>query len=416
MNAKPGAAKFPAAPTWSQRLTSVGVTGTNGKTSTTSFLAAILHEFAPPVPRTTTLGLFLGEQEQLDLQRSYTGFLELMQRGLEQGATLAVLEVTSEVLGRGFAQAWPFTVGVFTNLSHDHLDAHHSVEHYFASKAQLFLHLTAGGTAVLNGADEVAPLLAEVTPAQVRQLRYGVASRGAAQLPLDVRAEKVEVSWQGTRARLEALTDAGRALNLPEQLEVGAIGEIFIENALAALLAACALGVPATRAAAALKLQGAPRGRFEVVHTAPHVVIDYAHTPDALQRTLSTARGLCAGQLWVIFGAGGNRDKQKRPEMGRAAAGADHVVLTTDNPRDESPQAIAAQIAAGLMAAAPDREPPRTQLDRALAIAETLAAAGPQDCILIAGKGHEGGIERQGSLSGLGDHALVDAALAALSR
>src|SRR5690606_34507790 len=117
MSAKSGPAKFPAAPAWSAQLTSVGVTGTNGKTSTTSFLAAILEEYAAPVPRTTTLGLFLGEQEQTDLDKTYVGFLKLMQRGLERGAKFAALEVTSEVLGRGFAQAWPFTVGVFTNLS-----------------------------------------------------------------------------------------------------------------------------------------------------------------------------------------------------------------------------------------------------------------------------------------------------------
>lgn len=401
---------FPDPPSWSTQLTNVGITGTNGKTSTTSFLAAILEDFAAPVPRTTTLGLYLGPEQQIDLPQSYLGFIRLMERARDRGARFASLEVTSEVLARGFAQKWPFRAAIFTNLSHDHLDAHQSPEHYFASKAQLFLHLPPGSTAVINGADEVAPLLAEVTPEHVKKLFYGVPSRGAAQLPLDVSVEDVRLSWKGTRARVVALTEAARALELPAQLELGAIGEIFLENALAALVMATALGVPADRAARVLGSQGAPKGRFEVVHTAPHVVIDYAHTPDALSRTLQTARALCEGELWVIFGAGGNRDKDKRPEMGKAAAGADHVVLTTDNPRDESPRAIVEAIAEGLRRV--DGAPlPQIQLDRALAISQTLRRAAPRDTIVIAGKGHEAGIVREGALQGEGDHALVARAL-----
>ncbi|MGE3670134.1 MAG: Mur ligase family protein [Polyangiaceae bacterium] len=401
---------FPDPPSWSERFLSVGITGTNGKTSTTSFLAAMLDDFAPPVPRTTTLGLWLGAEQQTDLPQTYLGFIRLLERARDRGARFASLEVTSEVLAQGFAQKWPFRAAIFTNLSHDHLDAHQSPEHYFASKAQLFLHLPKGATAVINGADEVSPLLAEVTPDHVKKLFYGVPSRGAPQLPLDVSVEDVSLSWQGTRARVVALTEAARALELPEQLELGAIGEIFLENALAALIMATALGVPADRAARVLALQQAPRGRFEVVHESPHVIIDYAHTPDALSRTLRTAKALCEGELWVIFGAGGNRDKDKRPEMGKAAASADHVVLTTDNPRDESPLAIAEAIAAGLKRV--DGAPlPQIQLDRALAIAQTLNQADPHDTVVIAGKGHETGILRDGQLQGQGDHELVARAL-----
>ncbi|MCB9585361.1 MAG: UDP-N-acetylmuramoyl-L-alanyl-D-glutamate--2,6-diaminopimelate ligase [Polyangiaceae bacterium] len=401
---------FPDPPSWSERFLSVGITGTNGKTSTTSFLAAILDDFAPPVPRTTTLGLWLGPEQQTDLPQTYLGFIRLLERARDRGARFASLEVTSEVLAQGFAQKWPFRAAIFTNLSHDHLDAHQSPEHYFASKAQLFVHLPPGASAVINGADEVSPLLAEVTPAHVNKLFYGVASRGAPQLPLDVSVEDISLSWQGTRARVVALTEAARALELPEQLELGAIGEIFLENALAALIMATALGVPADRAARVLALEQAPRGRFEVVHESPHVIIDYAHTPDALSRTLRTARSLCGGELWVIFGAGGNRDKAKRPEMGKAASCADHVVLTTDNPRDESPQAIAEAIAEGLKSV--DGAPlPQIQLDRGLAIAETIQRAHPSDTIVVAGKGHESGILRDGELRGQSDHELVARAL-----
>ncbi len=412
------AARFPPPPPWSHTICSVGVTGTNGKTSTTSFLAAMLEAAGSPVIRATTLGMFLSAEEQADLPKSHQGFLTLAERGHARGARYAALEVTSQALARGFAQGWPFRAAIFTNLSHDHLDAHDSPEHYFASKAQLFLHLPQGGFAIVNGADEVAPLLLEVTPEHVTRLCYGAPWRGTAQAPLDVSLEQPELSWSGTRARLTCHNDRARALELPAQLELGAVGEIYLENAVAALLAAAAIGIPAAGAARLLKAQRAPRGRFEVVHEQPYVVIDYAHSPDALERTLATARRLTSGKLTAIFGAGGNRDAAKRPAMGRAARVADHVVLTTDNPRDESPRSIAEQIAKGLTAEG--SLSPHIQLDRARAIQEALAQASAEDTLVIAGKGHEAGSELGSAEArrtlGEGDHALVRRALDALRR
>jgi UDP-N-acetylmuramoyl-L-alanyl-D-glutamate--2,6-diaminopimelate ligase len=223
-----------------------------------------------------------------------------------------------------------------------------------------------------------------VIPDDVEVIRYGVPSRGPAWAPPDLAARAIRPSWLGTQFELEP---SARFPELPSMLQIRAIGEIFVENALAALAAALAAGVPIAAATAALARVPAPPGRFQVVHERPHVVIDYAHTPDALSRTIVTARALCTGCLSVVFGAGGERDRAKRPLLGAAAVAADRVWLTSDNPRHEDPLAIIEQVAAGLREAGRghfEREP-----DRALAIERALREAGPDDLILIAGKGHE---------------------------
>jgi UDP-N-acetylmuramyl tripeptide synthase len=231
---------------------------------------------------------------------------------------------------------------------------------------------------VLNGRDEASALLEEVIPKGVRVLRYGVPSRGAARGALDLEAERVEVGWDGTRVICKGALE----------LRVRAHGEIYAENALAAYLGATAAGVPGEDAARAIAECPAPPGRFEVVHRRPYVVVDYAHSPDALARTVATGRALCdreRGELTVVFGAGGKRDRAKRAPMGEAARPADRVVLTSDNPRSEDPGAIADEIARGLVGhAGVSRE-----LDRARAIRDAIERASPSDVVLICGKGHE---------------------------
>jgi UDP-N-acetylmuramoyl-L-alanyl-D-glutamate--2,6-diaminopimelate ligase len=285
-------------------------------------------------------------------------------------------------LSLGFARAWPCQLGVFTNLSLDHSDAHGSAEHYLASKAQLFMSLPEGGAALLNGCDPNAALLREVIDPSVDVAHYGLGSRGSAWAPLDLSATDVRVGLEGTRA---TLVGSARFRDLPAELEIRGVGQIFLENALAALGAALRLGVPAAAAVRALAHLAPPPGRFQVVRRAPDVVVDYAHTPDALERTLQTARGVCRGSLCVVFGAGGERDRSKRPLLGAAARQADRVVLTSDNPRSESPARIADEIAAGLGS----HPNVARELDRELAIRSAIAAAGPDDLVLIAGKGHE---------------------------
>ena len=325
------------------------------------------------------------------MTRDFAGFLATMRATLDRGGRYAALELTSEALARGFARAWPCTVGVFTNLTHDHLDAHGSPEHYLASKAQLFVSLPPeGGAAVLNGADPASELIAEVIPRGVRIVRFACPSRGTAAREPDLLASRVEPSWEGTRVAIEARGElAGRA---PAELRIRAIGDLYAENALAALGAALVVGVPPDDAAAALAAAPVPRGRFEPVAVSdangggPRVVVDYAHTPDALARTLAIARGLCAGaRLWVVFGAGGDRDRDKRAPMGAAASSADHVILTSDNPRSEDPASIATAIRSGIEGGADVR----VELDRRAAIAGAIRDAAESDVVVIAGKGHE---------------------------
>jgi UDP-N-acetylmuramoyl-L-alanyl-D-glutamate--2,6-diaminopimelate ligase len=369
-------------------------------------LSAALGTLRQPVPNITTLGFFM-DDEPFETPRTHSGLLLALREGLNRGAQHAVLEMTSEALALGYAQAWPCWGATFTNLSHDHLDAHQSAEHYLASKAQLFMALPAGGYAVLNGCDEACVLLAEILPAGVRLLRYGIATRGAAHAPLDLEAVDVQIGWAGTTARLVTSLPG-----MPERLHVRAIGAEHMENALAALAAATLAGAEPARAAHAIELAAARPGRFEVHGAGPHVVVDFAHTPDALTRTLATARSLCSGALSVVFGAGGNRDKDKRPAMGEAARQADRVFLTTDNCRDEDPAAICAALGAGLVG-----HPQVTvELDRARAIGHAIAHASTDDVVLVAGRGPERELQIGHQRVALVDGEVVDAALASRSR
>lgn len=405
--------RVPAPPAWSAQLFTVGVTGTNGKTTTTAWVAKAMQRLARatgagPVARATTVGFFLDDEERT-VEKSYDGFVDAMRACVERDGRYAAVELTSEALAGGFARAWQCRVGVFTNLTHDHLDAHGSPEHYLASKAQLFVSLPPGGTAVLNAGDPVFDLLAEIVPQGVKIVSYAVPSRGDVRGTPDLVATEVDVSWRGTRIRC-AVRDPSSGL--PAELHVRAVGEVYAENALAALLGAVAAGVPPADAAAALAEAPAPPGRFEVVHERPYVVVDYAHSPDALARTVQTARKLADaadGRLFVVFGAGGQRDQAKRAPMGEAARPADHVILTTDNPRDEDPVLIARAVAEGLAGHASVR----TELDRARAITSAVSAAGDDDVVLIAGKGHETEQVVGAETSPFSDAAVARQALAA---
>lgn len=378
-----GRALYPPPPPWSRALPTVGVTGTNGKTTTTAWIAAALRAgTGAPVVRATTVGVFV-DDEPLDVPATYDGFLAAMRAGLDRGGRAAAIELTSEALAAGFAAAWPVRTGVFTNLTHDHLDAHGSPEHYLASKAQLFVHLPADGAAVLNGRDPVWSLLAEVLPRGARTIFYGAPGRGGGEgdAPLDLEALRVEPAWSGTELTLRA----PEGWSAPSTLRVRAVGEVYAENALAALAGAVAAGVPADVAAEAIAAAPPPPGRFEVVAERPYLVVDYAHSPDALERVVRTAKRIASGRVTVVFGAGGDRDRAKRAPMGRAARAADRVIVTTDNPRREDPAAIAAAIRAGLEGHAGAE----TILDRGEAIALAVRDAGPDDVVLVAGRGHE---------------------------
>ncbi|MEZ4380983.1 MAG: UDP-N-acetylmuramyl-tripeptide synthetase [Nannocystaceae bacterium] len=396
----------PAAFPWAEPWLTVGVTGTNGKSSTTAMVAAILGADGHPVLTATTTGYRVGGRAAAT-PANWRAFLELARAADREGCRRAAIEVTSQALARGHAKRWRFDVGVFTNLSEDHRSTHGTWEHYLASKAQLFVHLGPGRGAVLNACDPASELLDRVIPADVERRWYGAPSRGPFLRAPELAAAAVEVDAAGTRITLAPSPTAAR---FGGALETPMVGEVFAENALAAALAGLAAGVPAAQIREAIAACPPPAGRFEVVARAPTVVIDYAHAPDALTRTCAAARALAgAARLIVVFGAGGGTDPGKRAPMGAAVAAlADAAIITNDNPRDEDPQAIAADLRAGMTGG---RAAIGCQLDRRAAIAEALAQARAEDVILIAGKGHERGQTIAGVTTPFSDRDVVDSLL-----
>jgi UDP-N-acetylmuramoyl-L-alanyl-D-glutamate--2,6-diaminopimelate ligase len=371
---------------WAEPYLTVGTTGTNGKTSTTLLVAHALRAGGRSVLSETTLG-YRFDDEELDVPRTTVGFYTALEGAAQRGARHAAVEVTSEALARGFAKRWRFDIGVFTNLTRDHLDAHGSWEHYLASKAQLFAHLPPNGAAVLNGCDEVAPLLERITPANVKRTFYGSKSRGEPRAALDLAVAKVGLAADGTTIDLEPSILAEQ---LGNRLRVQLVGEVFAENALAAACAALHAGTPGDAVVRGLAACPVVPGRFEVLYRGPIVAVDFAHTPDALARACETARVLAGdSRVIVVFGAGGERDKGKRGPMGEAVASrADEAIITTDNPRREDPRDIAKAITQG---AKNRRAKVRQVPDRREAIESALMSAKPGDVVVIAGKGHERG-------------------------
>jgi UDP-N-acetylmuramoyl-L-alanyl-D-glutamate--2,6-diaminopimelate ligase len=376
---------YPPPPGWASALRSVGVTGTNGKTSTTTYLAAALAELATPVAWVTTVGSGVGDPRH-DLGQpppaDHGRFLLMMDQLRSRGGRWAAIEVTSASLGLGFARAWPCAIAVFTNLGHDHMRTHGTVEHYLASKAQLFVHLPPGGIAVLNAGDPNAELLAEIVPAHASILWFAGPDRALDRV-VDVRVRRADPDWSGLAVELEVAA----WIDPPEPVRLANPATVQAENYAAALLAAIAAGVPSRLAARAIARCPAPRGRFESIVTdgKPRVVVDYAHDPEALRRLLADARRLITGSLVLVFGAGGDTDVNKRLPMGAAAGLADRVWLTSDNPRHEDPAIIAAALRAGV----PADIPCVVELDRSRAIARAIAEARPEDLVVISGKGHE---------------------------
>ncbi|RMG13917.1 MAG: UDP-N-acetylmuramoyl-L-alanyl-D-glutamate--2,6-diaminopimelate ligase [Planctomycetota bacterium] len=359
-----------------------GVTGTNGKT-TTSFLLAALFESAGQ--RCGLLGTVVnrvgGRPRPARMTTPDAPELhEALAAARSAGERDLVMEVSSHALDQRRVAGVRFRCGVFTNLTRDHLDYHGSLERYLDAKARLFELLPADGVAVLNARDPASEVLAARTTAHV--LRY---DPGGARLPAkaDVAARVLAEDLSGTELDLR-LGSRRRRLRLP------LVGRFNVENALAAATAAWALGCDGEEVLAGLRRAPGVPGRLERVPApaGPTVLVDYAHTPDALGRVAETLRPLvpAGGRLIVVFGCGGDRDRGKRPLMGAAAeAAADLCVVTSDNPRSEEPEAIIAEILAGLRA--PKRA--RVHPDRREAIGAAIAAARPSDLVLIAGKGHE---------------------------
>jgi UDP-N-acetylmuramoyl-L-alanyl-D-glutamate--2,6-diaminopimelate ligase len=380
----PLAARFYGDP--SARLRVVGVTGTNGKT-TTAYLVRALLEAAGE--RCGLLGTITSVVAGVELPVTHTtpeaiavqGALRTM---LDGGDGACAMEVSSHALELGRVDGTHFAAAIFTNLTQDHLDFHADMEEYFQAKRRLFVPASSAASgsghrpsvAVLNVEDPhgrrlAAELSGAVTFAIARQADY--------------RARDVRMDFSGCRFTLET-PEGERSVALPLP------GRFNVSNALAALAATHALGADLDTLVAALERGVRVPGRFEPVREGQDfsVLVDYAHTPDSLENVLRAARELAQGRVVCVFGAGGDRDRGKRPLMGEIAARlADVTVVTSDNPRSEVPEAIVTEIVAGIDTA----ETVHVEVDRRAAIGHAIALARQDDVVVIAGKGHEQGQE-----------------------
>ena len=370
----PAAAAFYRHPT--ARLRVAGVTGTNGKTTTVYLLRALLEDAGI---RTGLLGTVIsivgGTQrevqrttpEAIDLQRTFSEMLDA-------GDRACVMEVSSHALELARVDAIEFETAVFTNLTQDHLDFHPTMEHYFAAKRSLFTAHNPANS-VVNIDDSYGRRLARDLEGSIT---YSLRDEAAS-----FRAVGVETDLDGSRFVLRT-ADGERVVRSPLR------GRFNVYNVLAALAAADAMGVSLDDAVATIERAGQVPGRFETVDEGQPfaVIVDYAHTPDSLQNVLVGARNLTDGRLHVVFGCGGDRDRGKRPLMGEIAARlADRVIVTSDNPRSEDPEAIIGEILAGI-----DRQV-EANPDRRAAIRDAIETAREGDVVVIAGKGHEQGQE-----------------------
>ncbi|MCP4668392.1 MAG: UDP-N-acetylmuramoyl-L-alanyl-D-glutamate--2,6-diaminopimelate ligase [Deltaproteobacteria bacterium] len=376
-------------------MTLIGITGTNGKTTTSFILESIFLAAGARPGVIGTINYRIPGQvwkapvttpESLDLMR-------ILKKMADARVTHAVMEVSSHALDQERTRGCPFAVGVFTNISRDHLDYHGSMESYFQAKSRLFQNLGQGGPedsarAVINADDPRGKDLVHIT--RVPVMTYGLGEA------CDVRADRLHMTRDGLSADL--ITPFGEV-----PIRSSLIGDFNMYNILAASAAALCLEVDLNAIASGItRLDGVP-GRLELVSDkgAPAVVVDYAHTPDALIKALRSVKPLVKGRLITVFGCGGDRDKGKRREMGQVAGKlSDVVFVTSDNPRTEDPAAIASQIEKGVeesgmvKLASPSADPVAgsgyfLDLDRGNAIRGAIKMAGESDLVLIAGKGHE---------------------------
>jgi UDP-N-acetylmuramoyl-L-alanyl-D-glutamate--2,6-diaminopimelate ligase len=370
----PVAARFYGDPTRELRV--VGVTGTNGKTTTAFLVREILRAGDYSCGLLGTVKQIVGGVEK-EVERTTPEAIELQKtfrQMLEGGDEACAMEVSSHAMTLHRADAIHFEVAIFTNLTQDHLDFHADMEDYFLAKRKLFE--------------------AEGTKARIVNVDDPYGRRLASEFEcLTFSAEGAEADYSARDVSFDA---SGASFTVGElQLRTGLPGHFNVANALGAFAAAEAMGVGPEIAVGGLAKAARVPGRFEPIDEGQgfSVLVDYAHTPDSLENVLRAARRLTAGKLISVFGAGGDRDRDKRPKMGRAGAElSDLAVVTSDNPRSEDPEAIVAEVAGG----AEGVSNLEVVVDRREAIALALGRAGPGDTVVIAGKGHEQGQEFEG--------------------
>ena len=356
----------------------VGVTGTNGKTTTTFLVDSILHAagFTSGLIGTTGYRTPAAERPALNTTPESLDLQEMFVEISKAGGTHATLEASSHALAMDRLAGCHFAVAIFTNLTRDHLDYHKTFEEYFAAKRRLFEGTGAGApdTAVINVDDPYGPRLEGLAR---KTLTYGLKGSPA------VTPKKVSLSFDGLK--FIAQTPAGKI-----EVDSPLVGRINVYNILAAIGAAVALEIPNHKIEEGISLLHGVPGRFERIDEGQPflVVVDYAHTDDALRNLIATARDISAGaRIITLFGAGGERDRTKRPMMGEAAgSSSDLVVLTSDNPRSEDPLLIINDVVVGLQKINANY---RIQPDREKAIEIAIDEARAGDIVLLAGKGHE---------------------------
>jgi UDP-N-acetylmuramoyl-L-alanyl-D-glutamate--2,6-diaminopimelate ligase len=393
----------------SEAVQVLGVTGTNGKTTVTYLLEAMVREAGgrPGVIGTVEVRIDGQPEAGVHTTPEAPELQLLLARMRDAGCDTVAMEVSSHALDQGRVNGTRFAVGCFTNLSHEHLDYHGSLAAYFEAKAALF-DPARTAVAAVNVADPHGVRINERCRAK------GIATRTWAApatptVPADVRAEEIRIGpgWSTFRLVAPELGPAGEAVRL------GLLGRYNIGNAVGAAATGLAAGLPVDAVVMGLEAATVVPGRLERVDAGQDftVVVDYAHTPDALRHVLVAARELTRradARVLVVFGAGGDRDRSKRPLMGRVAEElADLVVVTTDNARSEDPAAIAAEVRAGLT----DPAAAVVELDRRAAIALAIAAARPGDIVVVAGKGHEQGQTAGGATVPFDDRAVARACL-----
>jgi UDP-N-acetylmuramoyl-L-alanyl-D-glutamate--2,6-diaminopimelate ligase len=373
----PFAARFWGEPTDELRV--VGITGTNGKTTTAFLVREILESVGIGCGLLGTVKQVVGGVEE-EVERTTPEAIELQatfRRMLDAGDRACAMEVSSHALALHRCDAIRFEVALFTNLTQDHLDFHGDMEDYFQSKRALF---AAGpGISVVNVDDSYGRRLAD----EFDCLTFSVDGSDADFVARDV-------SFDATGAAFVAKGPEGEA-----RVNTALPGHFNVSNALGAFAAATALGIDPQAAAAGLTRAGRVPGRFEPIDEGQGfaVLVDYAHTPDSLENVLRAARRLTEGRVISVFGAGGDRDRDKRPKMGQAGARlSDLAIVTSDNPRSEDPEAIVAELLAGVE----NDSNVEVEVDRRAAIAIALDSAQPGDTVVIAGKGHEQGQEFEG--------------------
>lgn len=369
----------------SSELKVIGVTGTNGKTTTVHIIRSIIEAWGKKVGVLGTLGHWVGgsvEQDHFTTPEA-TELHRYMRTMIEQGLEYCVMEVSSHSISQRRVDHVDFDVVAFTNLSRDHLDFHRDFEEYAQTKMQLFNaegghHFGGGRKAAVNVGDSTGRRIAETTPFDC--LTYSIGGDAGAAAAADITGTVEGLGWDGTALKVSYL---GESRSLKARLK----GNMNAENILAAYSVATLLGIGHEAIAAGIgAVEGVP-GRMEVIPGPDRVaIVDYAHTPDALRRLLNDVREISGGRLICVFGCGGDRDHGKRPQMGRIAGElADIVIITSDNPRTEDPLKIIDDIVEGL----PEGRAHEVIPDREAAIRRAAALSGRGDIIVIAGKGHE---------------------------